>query len=57
MAGVAWVLLRVAGPLADPAKAPWLVLAGFGVGVVIMAGVMAGPFSITEFLFNWYANQ
>ena len=57
MAGVAWVLLRVAGPLADPAKAPWLVLAGFGVGVVIMAGVMAGPFSITGFLFNWYPNQ
>ena len=56
MAAIAWVLLRVAGPLANPSRGPWLVLAGFGVGIVIMAGVMAGPFSITEFLFNWYAN-
>ncbi len=57
MAGIAWILLRVAGPLSNPARARGLVLAGFGTGVVIMAAVTAGPFPITEFLFNWYTNQ
>ena len=57
MAGIAWVLLRATGPLSHPGRAPLIVGAGVGTGVVIMAAVLVGPFSITEFLFNWYANQ
>ncbi len=57
IAGIAWVLLRTTGPLSNPARAPLIVGAGFGVGIVIMAVVLAGPFSITEFLFNWYTDQ
>lgn len=57
MAGIAWILIRVAGPLSNPARARGLVLAGFGTGIVIMAAVTAGPFPITEFLFDRYANQ
>jgi hypothetical protein len=47
----------VAGALSNPARERTLVLAGFGVGIVIMAGVMAGPFPMTEFLFNWCSSQ
>lgn len=56
MAGVAWVLLLVAGPLTSPGRAPLIVGVGFGVSVLIMAAVLIGPFGITEFLFDRYAN-
>jgi hypothetical protein len=56
MAVLAFAIFHLAGPLSKPGRGPAISLAGLGTGVGILFLVVAGPFSILEFLFERYSS-